>query len=253
MTDDIPRGEHLTGGNMSGVVRFADRVHRAAGAWTPTVHRLLRHLHDRGVPGVPYPVGLDADGREIVTYVPGTVPQDPMPDWVWTDAVLAAAGRRLATLHDATLDLDRHDSHWQSPSHQPAEVVCHNDFAPYNLVFDDDHALTGVIDWDTASPGPRVWDLAYLAYRLVPLAHPANPDLPDSGLADRRRRLALLCHAYGHGLTPGAVAAVGVDRLHEMAEFTARRAAAGAVHVAGHVRLYRTDAEWLAAHLAALG
>lgn len=62
----------------------------------------------------------------------------------------------------------------------------------------------------------------------------------------------MLCDAYGHGLTPGAVAAAGVDRLHEMAEFTAARAAAGAVHVAGHVRLYLADAEWLAAHRAAL-
>lgn len=250
--DDFPIEEHLAGGNMSGVVRVGDRVHRAAGAWTPTVHRLLRHLHDRGVAGVPQPLGLDADGREVVTYVPGTVPQDPMPGWVWTDAVLAASGRRLAALHQATRDFDLRDSHWQSPSHQPVEVVCHNDFAPYNLVFDDDHELTGVIDWDTASPGPAVWDLAYLAYRLVPLGDPSNPDLLDNGMDDRRRRLALLCHAYGHGLTSGAVAVEGIDRLHEMAEFTAARAAAGAVHVAGHVGLYLADAGWLAAHREAL-
>ena len=32
------------------------------------------------------------DGREVVSYLPGTVPQDPMPDWVWAESVLRAAG-----------------------------------------------------------------------------------------------------------------------------------------------------------------
>ena len=246
-------GEALAGGNMSGAVRVGDRVHRAAGPWTPTVHRLLDHLHARGVRGIPRPVGRDGPDREVVTYVPGTVPQDPMPDWVYADAVLGAAGERLAALHAATADFDRAGAVWQLPEHRPAEVVCHNDFAPYNLVFDDGRALVGVIDWDTASPGPRVWDLAYLAYRLVPLGDPTNPDLPDTDLAERRRRLALLCAAYGPGPTPAAVAAAAVGRLRDMAAFTAARAAAGAPHVAGHVRLYADAATWVEAHLAALG
>ena len=51
----------------------------------------------------------------------------------------------------------------------PVEVICHNDFATYNLVFDGENVV-GVIDWDFASPGPRLWDIAYLAYRIVPLS-----------------------------------------------------------------------------------
>lgn len=39
----------------------------------------------------------------------------------------------------------------------------------------EDGTLTGVIDLDLASPGPRVWDMAYTAYRFVPLTDPANP------------------------------------------------------------------------------
>ena len=119
-----------------------------------------------------------------------------MPAWVWADAVLTAAAQRLAGVHDATVGFDVQAGAWQLPVHQPVEVICHNDFAPYNLVLDDNHTLAGVIDWDTASPGPRVWDVAYLAYRLVPLSDPANPDGLGSDLSERRRRLVLLCQAY---------------------------------------------------------
>jgi phosphotransferase family enzyme len=241
--------EGLTGGNMAGAVRVGDSVHRDAGLWTATIHRLLRHLHAHGVAWLPQPIGLDKDGREIVSYLPGIVPQDPIPDWVWADAVLSAAAERLAAVHDATSGFDVQAGVWQLPVHQPVEVVCHNDFAPYNFVFDEDHTLTGVIDWDTASPGPRVWDLAYLAYRLVPLSDPANRDGLGSDLSERRRRLVLLCHAYSRGLTPAAVATTAVTRLHDLADFTATRAATGATHVAGHVKLYRDDAAWLSAHL----
>lgn len=175
-----------------------------------------------------------------------------MPSWVWADAVLTAAAERLAAVHDAMSGFDLQAGVWQLPVHQPVEVVCHNDFVPYNFVFDDDRTLIGVIDWDTASPGPRVWDLAYLAYRLVPLSGPANLDGLGSDLPERRRRLALLCRAYGHGLTPVVVATTAIARLDDLADFTAARAVAGATHVAGHVELYRDDAVWLTAHLADL-
>lgn len=232
----------LSGGNMSHPVRVGDVVHRDAGPWTPTVHRLLEHLHARGVTWVPRPVGM-SDGREVITYLDGTVPRDPMPDWTRTDAALVAAARRLAAVHRATADFYRRGAVWQLPAHEPPEVVCHNDFAPYNLVFDGRHRLIGVIDWDTASPGPRLWDLGYLAYRMVPLGRDPMP------IAERRRRLRLLCDAYGPEATSEATAPAALDRVRDMAEFTAARAAAGNTAVAGHVQHYVDDAAWLAAHL----
>jgi hypothetical protein len=241
VNDGVP----LAGGNMSTVTRVGTNVHRSAGAWTPTIHRLLRHLIGRGLAWVPRPIGFNEGGREVLTFMPGTVPHDPMPDWVWSDAVLTDAARHLADLHDATAAYHDPDARWQLPAHEPQDVICHNDFVPYNMVFDSDHRLTAVIDWDTASPGPRAWDLGYLAYRMVPLSAPGNPDSIDSPLAERRQRLHQLCVAYGHAQTPERVAAAAVQRLAELAQFTARRAGDGAHDLAPHVPLYLEAVEWL--------
>jgi hypothetical protein len=246
--------EPLGGGNMSEVVRRGAAVHRTAGPWTPTVHRLLEHLAAAGLHWLPRPLGRDEQGREILTYLPGTVPAYPMPTWVWTPEVLADAAGRLAQLHRASAGFDLTGAVWQLPAHEPVEVVCLNDVAPYNMVFDEDHRISGFIDLDTASPGPRVWDLAYLAYRLVPLGTAEDAGTGLAPLATRRERLRHLCRAYGEAgdrvlVQPRDVLLTAVDRLLDLAEFTARRAAAGADQVAGHARLYRADAAWVGEHL----
>lgn len=73
----------LTGGNMGGALRIGDSVRRPAGAWTPTIQRLLGYLHERGLDWVPQPLGCDEHGRDILTYLPGVVPTYPMPEWIW--------------------------------------------------------------------------------------------------------------------------------------------------------------------------
>ena len=79
----------------------------------------------------------------------------------------------------------------------PIEVICHNDWAPYNAVFRS-RQFAGIIDWDFARPGSRLWDFAWTAHTWVPLWN-------DEGAAeqgwrispDRAERLRLLCDAYG--------------------------------------------------------
>lgn len=193
--------EVLAGGNMGGATRVGATVRRGAGPWSPTIQRLLRHLRANGVDWVPSPLGTDDQGRDNVSFLPGLVPAYPLPEWIWADDVLADAGRHLAQLHRASATFDATGAVWQLEPRSPAEVICHNDFAPYNMVFTDGH-LSGVIDWDTAAPGPRIWDLAYLAYRLVPLTEPSNVEADPVDPSLHAARLALLCDAYAGAPRP---------------------------------------------------
>jgi aminoglycoside phosphotransferase (APT) family kinase protein len=173
-----------------------------------------------------------------------------MPRWVWTEDVLTTAGRWLALVHEASAGFATADAVWQLPAREPVEVICLNDVAPYNMVFDDAGELTGWIDVDTASPGPRVWDLAHLAYRLVPLTGSEDTGAGAPDVARCRRRLTSLCEAYAVAgervdIPPAAVLDSAVTRLHALAALAARCAAGGAGHVAPHVQGYLQDAAWV--------
>jgi hypothetical protein len=102
-------------------------------------------------------------------------------------------------------------------------------------------------DWVPSPLGPRVWDLAYLAYRLVPLTEPGNVEAGSVDPARRAARLSLLCDAYGAGPRPADVLRAAVERLHALADFTEARADDGNEHLRSHVDFYRRDAAWIAA------
>ena len=209
MTDE----EYLDGGFGGPVHRVGGTVRRRSGPWTPAVQALLRHVRDNGFDLAPAPLGVDDFGREAVSFIDGEVLLDPLPEWAWQDAVLVEVGSALRRLHDATEGFPLDEDQWRLAPAEPREVVCHNDFAPYNLVFRERH-LAGVIDWDFAAPGPRARDAAYTAYRFVPLTAPSNPDAPYPGLVEQRRRLRLFCDSYG-GLDQLGVVDQVLVRLEE--------------------------------------
>ncbi|WP_425954634.1 phosphotransferase [Xylanimonas sp. McL0601] len=235
----------LVGGNVNAVVRAGDTVRRTAGPWTPTIQALLAWVRAHGVDGVPTPLGLDAQGREVLTYLPGVVGQGPEGGWVWPPSVLRDAARLLRAWHDASAGFPRDGAVWRLPAHEPDEVVCLNDVAPYNMV-GGDGGLVGFIDVDMASPGPRVRDLAYLAYRLCPFAEDASA---PAGIHPSQR-LDDLVAAYGaeDGPTADAVLAAIPPRLRELAEWTeAHAASTGRADLRDHAAMYRRDATRLAA------
>jgi hypothetical protein len=190
----------LMGGNVNPkVVRVADTVRRSTGPCSKNVHRLLVHLERQGFGFAPRFLGIDERGREILSFIPGSA---EIPDALWQDATaLVEAARMLKKFHDATRDFDfGHAGDWAYayPLGEQNDVICHNDFAPYNMIFRDNLPI-GIVDFDLAGPGPRMRDLAYLAYWFAPLSF-SSKELAErsvSEVASGNRRLKLLCATYG--------------------------------------------------------
>jgi Ser/Thr protein kinase RdoA (MazF antagonist) len=239
-------GEQLGGGNMNAVQRVGDTVVRISGPWTANVHRYLHTLAAAGIEGIPTPLAIDGQ-TETLTYVDGIVPHYPLPAWVFTDSALRQAATTLRAMHDASVPLIHADGTWQSATHEPVEVICHNDFSPHNLAFVEGRVV-GVIDFDMASPGPRIWDLAYLATRMVPLTSELPADAPGE---DRWvRRIRLMLEAYGRVASAPIgvldVVRMAVVRLRDLATFTEAKAAElGKPVLLEHAALYRRDAAYL--------
>lgn len=215
----------MAGGNMNAVVREGDTVRRIGGPWTPTVHRYLQYLRRGGIDWAPEPLGFDGT-HETLSFIDAIVPAYPLPDWVWTDAALEQGARMLRHLHDASIGFPLDEAIWQSSTKVPVEVICHNDFSPHNLAFRDG-AIIGAIDFDMCSPGPRIWDIAYYATRMVPLTGEPPHGAPSGD--DVARRIHLLLNAYGPDagsipLTIDAVMQVAIRRLYGLADFSRLKA-----------------------------
>jgi Ser/Thr protein kinase RdoA (MazF antagonist) len=249
----------LTGGNVTPVSRIGDAVHRRPGPWSASVQRLLGHLEAAGFDRAPRPRGFDADGREVVSFLPGEVYNYPLPEELWSDAILVQAAELLRDLHAATAGfVTAPGDRWQlaAPAGLPHEVICHNDVAPYNVVLRDGR-LTGLIDFDTAGPGPRVWDVAYAAYRFVPLSIAEGPAALHAA-GEQARRLRLFADTYRltaadrDRLIPALLARLATLRQHIRDGAAAGEPAAARHAAAGDVLLYERDAEHVAAHRATL-
>ncbi|MGH2503216.1 MAG: phosphotransferase, partial [Ktedonobacterales bacterium] len=160
----------LTGGNVSTVTRIGATVHRSAGPWTPAVHALLRHLEHAGYAHAPRALGMDEQGREIVSYLEGDVFPYPMPGCVWSEVALLAVARMLRAFHEAQAGFEPPaDAQWRFAPGAPTAglLICHNDIAPYNTVFTREQPIA-FIDWDCATPGPALWDVAYALWFYTP-------------------------------------------------------------------------------------
>ncbi len=173
----------LSGGNVSTVVRVGNTVRRTLGPWSPAVHELLRHLESKGFSEAPRFLGIDERGREVLTFIEGEIGNYPLKAYMWSDEVLKEVARLLRRFHDATVDfVPSPGATWQFeyPDAAQHEVICHNDVAPYNMVYVDGRP-EALIDFDTAGPGPRLWDVTHAAYRFVPLLHIDNEEMQSSG------------------------------------------------------------------------
>jgi hypothetical protein len=255
--DGVTTEEPLDGGNVATVVRVGDTVRRPAGPWSEAVHELLRFLEDVGFAYAPRVLGFDEQGREVLTYIDGETVGSvhPWPTWAWADETLVETAHIMRDYHDAVMGFRPAGPRtWRFVTDRvgPDEVVCHNDIAPYNLVYRDGR-VAGIIDWDLASPASQAWDVAFAAWAFGPVhttAHSQHLGAP----IDVGRRLKLLCDSYGLDDREGFLDLVS-QRLHASITGIEGKAAAGEepfrrLILAGHLARMREDAAWLAAHAA---
>jgi hypothetical protein len=188
----------LDGGtaNRGRVFRVGETVRRPLRPGSPATHALLRHLDAVGFTGAPRFLGLDERGREVLSYVRGTAITPPYPAWALTAQALASVAHLLRDYHSAASSFDSGDHTWPPSPPDPfaGGLVSHNDVNLDNVVFRGGRAVA-LIDFDLASPGSRVWDVACAARLWVPLR-------PDRYVNDARRgqvqaRLRLFVDSYG--------------------------------------------------------
>ncbi len=169
-------------------------MRRPVRPFTGTVQAFLRHLWAQGVEFVPEPLAYDDQGREVLRFVPGDVPLEPLPDWATTETVFAELGRLIRKLHDASAEWAAPpDAVWGRipgvplvelpPLFDAPELVSHQDYCPGNVVFRQG-LPKAFIDFDLARPTTRVADCVNALYWWVPLLDPL--DRPPSLTGGRR-------------------------------------------------------------------
>lgn len=184
--------EYLPGGS-GGVWKVGRTVRRPTGAWTPAVHEYLAWLDGEGLGGIPKVSGIDADGREIVSYIEGR--GVPIDDEIVLDNVLVEAVTWLREFHDIAEEYEPDGPRvWRQTGADPVEreseqVICHNDPGAYNWIIQSGH-FVAMIDWDLAGPGDPIEDLAFMCWTAIPLYRPID-------VSEVARRIVLVVDAYG--------------------------------------------------------
>ena len=195
--------EALAGdGVTQGIVRIGDTVRRPVRPFTRTIQAYLAHLHQAGFTAAPIPLGIDELGREVLSYVPGDVPRNPLPPQTAGEEVLVALARLIRALHEASAGwTPPPDAVWggtpasiRRTGHDANELVSHRDYYPGNVVFRDG-LPAALIDFDLAKPTSRLYDVANALWYWAPLRAPGDRSPAFAGL-DIPRRVAVFADAY---------------------------------------------------------
>lgn len=189
------------------------------GRWVELLRR-INQVFD----AAPEVIGSDG-GTVSLEWVDGDAPQllgdAPLAD----PGTVAAVGRLLRRLHDVTAPIavqvvPARSVGLADPS-GAAEVVCHGDPVPGNIVFRDGRPVA-LIDWEHAAPGRRAWDLAVALRWWSPLRAPQNLRADETTLDAAARARSLLA-GYGADAALSREAVLLLAESQEVAAANARR------------------------------
>ncbi|WP_027953916.1 phosphotransferase [Halobacillus kuroshimensis] len=240
--------ERLTGGNVTSVYRSGDTVRRERKSGSARIQQLLNHLEEKGYSYAPKFLGMDEQGREVLSYIWGEAGNYPLKKYMLSDNVLADIANMLRHYHETVSDFPFSDE-WESLDGTPdqREVVCHNDFAVYNIIFNDEKPV-GIIDFDVAAPGPKIWDVAYTLYTCVPLSRFSYTEAGKMIADDERikQRIELFFNAYHLEKLDKDLMKLVVLRLQALCETMTRKASEGdrafqGMIKEGHLDHYQKD------------
>ncbi len=252
--------ETLTGGNVSIVYRSGDTVRRELKPDSPKTHNLLQHLENKGFSYAPKFLGTDEKGREILSFIDGESGNYPLKKYMWSNDVLKEIPKILRLYHDAVSDFPLLNE-WKPMDNTPdkIEVVCHNDFAIYNIIFNHEKPV-GIIDFDVAAPGPRLWDIAYTLYTCIPLSRLYHTETGEAVYydplkdADRiKQRVKLFFESYGiEGMEKGFLEMV-LLRVEGLCKYMIKKASEDNVAFQkmvdeGHLEHYQSDIKFIREH-----
>jgi hypothetical protein len=165
-----------------GLIRVGDTIRRPLHDRSAYVQAVLEQLEASGFTGAPPFLGVDAEGREVLTFVEGEV-LDGSPA-VISDRRLRSAASLIRGFHDATAGTRLADG---------GEVVCHGDLGHHNTVFRG-NAAVALIDWDHGvAPGTRLVDFAHAVWCFAAVGERALP------ISYQARATDVMCDAYGWG------------------------------------------------------
>ncbi|MGO4804560.1 phosphotransferase [Arthrobacter sp. 2MCAF15] len=183
-----------------GVVRVGGTIRRPHQPQSLAVAEYLDWLEDAGFEGSPRFLGRDAQGRDVLTFVPGRCAGAQPEEWTQSEDLLASVARLVRRLHTASAGFVPRAHSFPPRPVRPnpsdaAALICHLDVTPQNVVVRGGLAA-GLVDFDLAGPATALHDSLNTAMHWVPLRDPSDawPGWEDQ---DPFRRLRIFADAYG--------------------------------------------------------
>ena len=179
---------------------------------------------------------------------------------MWSNDVLKEIAKMLRLYHDAVSDFPSLNE-WIPMDNTPnnIEVLCHNDFAIYNIIFNHKKPV-GIIDFDVVAPGPRLWDIAYTLYTCIPLSRHYHTETgeavqynPTRDAQRIKQKVELFFETYGiEGMKDGYLEMV-LLRLEGLCKYMIRKADEGDMAFQkmideGHYEHYQNDIQFIREH-----